>query len=133
MLATINQRIEAFYDREHTIGHAYLTRLKDIQGEDKQFEALQGIFKNKIIPLLEEYFFEDWEKIRLVLGDNNKQQEDLQFITSQQITWASLFGNNPNEDVQWDDSKKSYKINVNAFENPQSYIGIYDLPQQALQ
>lgn len=123
MLTKVNHRIEALYDRDHTIGHAYFTRLMDIE-ENKRFEALQGIFRNKIIPLLEEYFFEDWEKIRLVLGDNQKQNAH-QFITSESIDHGNLFGNIPNEDIQLDDSKKSYRINVNAFIHPQSYIGIY--------
>lgn len=38
------------------------------------------VFRNKLIPLLEEYFFEDWQKIRLVLGDNQKPKQDHQFV-----------------------------------------------------
>ena len=56
------------YDRDHTIGHAYFMSLKDEKLKDKKSE-LDNIFRNKIIPLLQEYFYDDWEKVRLVLGD----------------------------------------------------------------
>ena len=59
MLAAINQRIEALYDRDHCIGHAYFTGLKDIADGQARLDALKDIFRNRIIPLLEEYFFED--------------------------------------------------------------------------
>ena len=49
--------------------------MKDVIDEDQRFALLQNIFANKILPLLEEYFFEDWTKIRLVLGDDNKAAE----------------------------------------------------------
>ena len=63
MLKTINDRIEYLYDRDHTIGHAYFIDVADIG-------TLANVFKNKILPLLQEYFYDDWEKIRLVLGDS---------------------------------------------------------------
>lgn len=66
MLETINDRIEALYDREHTIGHAFFMKLKD----KPTISKLAVVFKNKILPLLEEYFFEDWEKIIKVLGNS---------------------------------------------------------------
>lgn len=62
MLAAINERIEFLYDRDHTIGHAYLI---DVRTLDK----LKQVFRHKIIPLLQEYFYEDWRKIKLVLND----------------------------------------------------------------
>ena len=61
MLKTINERIEYLYDRDHTIGHAYFINVSDMK-------TLANVFKNKILPLLQEYFYDDWEKIRLVLG-----------------------------------------------------------------
>jgi 5-methylcytosine-specific restriction protein B len=67
MLETINKRIEYLYDRDHTIGHAYFMSLKDKSGDDAKAE-LDNIFRNKIIPLLQEYFYDDWEKILMVLG-----------------------------------------------------------------
>ena len=63
MLKTINERIEYLYDRDHTIGHAYFINVSDLK-------TLANVFKNKILPLLQEYFYDDWEKIRLVLGDS---------------------------------------------------------------
>ncbi len=61
LLLKINQRIEALIDRDHTIGHAYLI---DVENEND----LKRAFKDKIIPLLQEYFFGDYGKIGLVLG-----------------------------------------------------------------
>jgi 5-methylcytosine-specific restriction enzyme B len=63
LLEAINTRIEYLYDRDHTIGHAYLIDVKDL-------DDLKFAFKNKIIPLLAEYFYEDWKNIDLVLNKN---------------------------------------------------------------
>lgn len=61
LLETINARIEALVDRDHTIGHAYLINVKNPKD-------LRTAFKDKIIPLLQEYFYGDYGKIGLVLG-----------------------------------------------------------------
>ena len=61
LLETINQRIEVLIDKDHQIGHSYFI---GIQG----LEDLKRTFKDKIIPLLEEYFYGDFGKIGLVLG-----------------------------------------------------------------
>lgn len=64
MLRAINRRLEKLYDRDHCIGHAYLYALRD----DPTLEGLKRVFRNKLIPLLQEYFHGDWGKIGLVLG-----------------------------------------------------------------
>ncbi len=69
LLKKINERIEFLYDRDHTIGHSYFLELK----RNGSFKDLCNIFSKKIIPLLQEYFFDDWEKIQIVLGDHIKQ------------------------------------------------------------
>ncbi|MCF4101037.1 AAA family ATPase [Gillisia sp. M10.2A] len=64
LLKVINGRIEALLDRDHTIGHSYFI---GIQSGDAV--ALRLAFENKIIPLLQEYFYHDYEKIALILGE----------------------------------------------------------------
>ena len=115
MLDIINRRIEVLYDREHTIGHAFFTGLR----AEPTIEKLAMIFKKSIIPLLQEYFYEDYKKIRLVLGDNRKS-EDAQFIIEKAHDYASLFGD---VDVGLDDGYR-YEINKNAFNNIEAYRSI---------
>jgi hypothetical protein len=53
----INQRIEVLLDRNYTLGHSYFIK-----------EDFKNSFQNEIIPLLQEYFYNDYGKIGLVLG-----------------------------------------------------------------
>jgi 5-methylcytosine-specific restriction protein B len=61
LLNTINKRIEKLLDKDHQIGHSYFMSVKN-------YTDLKSAFKNKIIPLLQEYFFGDYGKIGLVIG-----------------------------------------------------------------
>lgn len=115
MLDKINERIEFLYDREHTIGHAFFTDLKD----DATLEKLQSIFEKSVIPLLQEYFYEDYQKIQLVLGDNAKSDDSLKFIIDEKVVAKNIFKGNV-EDVI-DLPEKKYSINSKAFENINSY------------
>jgi 5-methylcytosine-specific restriction protein B len=127
LLSKINQRIEVLYDREHTLGHAFFMPVKALVGDqDRAFNELKAVFKNKIIPLLEEYFFEDWNKIRLVLGDNQKA-EDLQFISEEKQSFDSLFGNDHGLN-SYQQEEKSYRLlpfDNDVWNSPEAYIGIY--------
>lgn len=64
LLSTINARIRTLYDRDHEIGHTYFLPLRS----DPSLSNLKRIFADKVIPLLQEYFFSDWAKLGLVLG-----------------------------------------------------------------
>lgn len=118
MLKRINKRIEYLYDRDHTIGHAYFMNIKDMDG-------LADVFQNRIIPLLQEYFYDDWKKIRLVLGNNNKEDnDDKTFIKKIEINTNKLFGSK--NDIDELEGKELYEINKSAFNNPDAYKSIYE-------
>lgn len=117
MLDVINQRIEYLYDREHTIGHAFFTGLIT----ESTIEKLANIFRKSIIPLLQEYFYEDYNKIMLVLGDNGKTNEEHKFIVDKKIESNHIFrGNTSDIDVP----EYYYEIQESAFTNIESYIEI---------
>lgn len=65
LLDTINRRIVRLLDRDHQIGHAYFLGIADA---DDPLEALRGVFRDRVLPLLKEYFYSDPGKIGLVLG-----------------------------------------------------------------
>lgn len=116
MLEAMNLRIEALYDREHTIGHTYLM-------DAETLDDLADAFKNKIIPLLQEYFFDDYQKIRLVLADNQTDDESKQFIVERPGYSGNLFGAGYTDDLP-----VRYVINEDkedAFHNPEAYKKIY--------
>lgn len=62
LLKYMNQKIELLLDANFVIGHGYFFSIRNL-------ENLIFVFKNKIIPLLEEYFYEDYEKIQMILND----------------------------------------------------------------
>lgn len=119
LLKTINQRIELLYDREHTVGHSFFLPLKN----EPSIERLGRIFELEILPLLEEYFFEDWERVGQVLGDHLKTEPSLKFI-EEKFTDASvltLMGSDWSQD-----GIRIYQRNKAALLNPEAYKGIYD-------
>lgn len=69
LLETINGRIEILKDREHQIGHSYFMGFVKVEACEIEAKELLPVFKNNIIPLLQEYFYGDYEKILLVLGE----------------------------------------------------------------
>lgn len=110
LLAAMNKRIHFLFDREHQIGHTYLLDVNDL-------ESLATTFKNKIIPLLQEYFYDNWEKIDLVLNCNG-------FIDPQPSIDSNLF---KNSDLI-DEERKIYELlpdDDDKWKNPKSYQTIY--------
>lgn len=112
MLDVINERIEYLFDREHTIGHAFFIKLAD----DPSIDTLASIFEQNVIPLLQEYFYEDYEKIQLVLGDNSKEDE-YKFILDRAVKVKDIFNGNPDIDLP----EKGYSVQHEAFLKLQSY------------
>jgi len=134
LLEKLNSRIEELYDREHTLGHAFFMPVKnalDTGDEEAAFKQLKIVFQKKIIPLLQEYFFDDWNKIRLVLADNQKQDDSLQFVIEKTDDLDTLFGNNHGL-RRHDQQSTAYELEAfdqEVWNMPQAYRSIYQ-PQQ---
>lgn len=116
LLDVMNARIEALLDRDHRLGHAYFIELT----ADDDVRQLKQVFATQIIPLLQEYFFDDWQRIRLVLNDHRKAATSDRFIIEQEGSAAELFGDG-NLEVP---TARSWRVNPEAFDRPSAYQSI---------
>ena len=120
MLKVINEKgLRAILNFGHTIGHAVFLEKMENDKIDIDINKLENIFKKNIIPLLQEYFYEDYEKIRIVLGDNAKD-EDEQFILAVSIPKDIFEGDIGDIDIP----EKKYIINYDNFKNIMAYKNI---------
>lgn len=127
MLEFINKRIEFLYDREKTIGHAFfLTDGEQTSPDEGQksldITKLKSIFQNKIIPLLQEYFYNDYAQIQAVLNCNKMiegKKETIKnlFVENEQIRELDL-----EDKIIYQIAKENSKI----WDEPETYIAIYD-------
>ena len=108
LLTALNERIEYYYDREHAIGHAYFMNSR---GCIKTLDELRSVFSTKIIPLLQEYFFDDYERIKLVLNDDNYF---IECITPKYIK-------------RFDSGQKLYRLGNPKNWNKEHFINIYSV------
>jgi hypothetical protein len=111
LLATLNKRVEYLYDRDHTIGHAFFWNVRTL-------DDLAGVFCHKVIPLLQEYFYEDWEKVAWVLNEPARGGNFLEVttLTAQESSWL------PEADY---DPKVSYRVKtVTQLASRELYLNI---------
>ncbi|UJF16668.1 AAA family ATPase [Jeotgalibaca sp. MA1X17-3] len=94
VLQSMNKRIEYLLDRDHLLGHAFFI-------ENETLEDLQNTFEMKIIPLLQEYFYDDYQKIKAVLNDIHDV-----YITPKQENYHSLFDSRFNHLIMNGDSEQ---------------------------
>ena len=94
LLNAINRRIAESQDRDHQIGHTYLMRVKTLR-------ELARAFQTQIVPLLQEYFYDDWEKMHNVLNGSA-------FITRRGADPA-VFDVLPHDDSRWQQAE-SYQV-----------------------
>jgi 5-methylcytosine-specific restriction protein B len=114
LLETINDRIELLIDKDHKIGHSYFLNIKTL-------EDLKQTFKNKVIPLLEEYFFGDYGKIGLVLGDGFIKLKD----DKDKISFAKNF-TEKYEDAENLREKAVYTFTYESSWDKSTFISIYE-------
>jgi 5-methylcytosine-specific restriction endonuclease McrBC GTP-binding regulatory subunit McrB len=113
LLKVINQRIEVLLDRDHCIGHANFMNLK----KQPTLENLTLIFKQKIIPQLQEYFFDDWSKINMVLNANG-------MLKPKAIERSVLFPNVDSEPEGFFEEQKTWQLVDTAFDSITSFSKI---------
>ena len=96
LLQAINDRIVENLDREHQIGHTYFLRVRDL-------DELRRVFQTQVVPLLQEYFYDDWEKMGVVLNDNG-------FITKRAGAERAVFDVLGHDDDHWRQAESYKKI-----------------------
>lgn len=114
LLEILNQRIEVLLDRDHCLGHANFMTLK----EKPTLKHLASIFRQKIIPQLQEYFFDDWGKIDLVLNRNGM------LVKESNIRISALFPADVVEELGYLNQKEIWKIKHDAFDKIEIYRSI---------
>lgn len=108
LLETINQRIEVLVDKDHQIGHSYFIGIENLND-------LKCVFKDKIIPLLEEYFYGDFGKIGLVLGGGFIYQDE----------HNSKFPKNFSYESDFLEDRKVYRFTPIENWNERTFISVY--------
>lgn len=109
LLTVMNQRIEVLLDCDHCIGHANFMSLSN----ESNLSDLADIFKQKIIPLLQEYFFDDWSKINLVLFDNG--------MLEKKPVDQGLFPSKMADEYISNDARSLWRMNEHAFTQIETY------------
>ncbi|KRG74270.1 McrB [Stenotrophomonas ginsengisoli] len=116
MLTVMNQRIAVLLGRDYQIGHAWFMGLKDAPS----MAALAKVFRRQVIPLLQEYFYEDWQKIAWVLNDHRKASAP-RFLIEPGMGSSALFG----EGIDLPGLSRLWQLDDEAFDDPAAYMGIY--------
>ena len=95
LLGAINKRLTVLLDKDHKIGHAWLWSVDNLND-------LRKVFKIKILPLLQEFFYNDYEKIGLVLGDR--------FVESEKVSESifASFKNGTGQSSEYNDSTEFF-------------------------
>lgn len=116
LLKSINNRIAILKNEHYQIGHSYFLNIAKI-------EELTEIFKTKIIPLLQEYFYDDWQSICAVLNQSyNNAKSDSGILISSSIN-KNVFSDEFEELIEFR-NKKIFKVNKD-FTN-KDLISIYE-------
>ncbi|WP_435168486.1 McrB family protein [Paenibacillus glycanilyticus] len=95
LLEAINKRITVLLDRNHTFGQALFMSVGN-------FDELVTVLRNKIIPTVQEYFYGQWDKVAMVMGDTKKEiPEHRLIIEDHSYDIEALFGKNDfNEQIE---------------------------------
>ena len=120
LLRAINNRLEFLADRDRLIGHAYFMRVRSL-------DDLRKVFVRQVIPLLQEYFFDDWSRVELVLSSGNGLSE---FVRREVLDGTVLFaaGTEPGQL-----ERLRYLVTDSADWDAEAFIGLYRQATEAAQ
>jgi 5-methylcytosine-specific restriction protein B len=114
LLDVMNKRIRALYDKDHEVGHSVLLGVYSL-------DELRDAFAEGVIPLLEEYFFDDPEKMRIVLNDSAGD-----FIAVDEQPSAKLLGLSGFDDINLEDEvSSSFEVKRKESWGPETFKKIY--------
>ncbi|RDZ27606.1 hypothetical protein DX914_14730 [Lysobacter silvisoli] len=113
LLVTMNRRIEVLLGRDYLLGHAYFLDIDNLAG-------LSDVFRRQVLPLLQEYFFEDWQRIAWVMNDQAKPDDAHKFLIKEVASLGDVFG----AGVDLPQGNDLWRINDKAFDKSESYAGI---------
>ncbi|MEN1961308.1 AAA family ATPase [Luteimonas sp. MJ246] len=114
LLQAINDRLEFLADRDRLIGHAYFTRVASL-------EDLRSAFRLQVIPLLQEYFFDDWSRIALVLGARSGRSP---FLRAETLRADDLFGSHSEVGAQ---ERVRYEMTAPSSWTADAFRSLYEL------
>lgn len=112
LLYALNRRVALLLGRDFMLGHAYFLSLDT----DSTVGDVAQVFRSRVLPLLEEYFFEDWGRIALALNDPGKAEEDRILVEEDPGAWLP--------DTRG--TVRTWRVNEEALERVTAFTGIYD-------
>lgn len=119
LLRAINKRLEFLADRDHLIGHAYFTRVASL-------EDLRVTFRMQVIPLLQEYFFDDWSRIEMVLASQDGRSP---FLLRETLKGSELF--RAHVDVAGQDQTR-YEMTMPSAWTAEAFRSVYEVADVAI-
>jgi 5-methylcytosine-specific restriction protein B len=115
LLRSINERLEYLLDRDHRVGHAYFMPVNSV-------DDLRAVFRNQVIPLLQEYFFDDLSRVAMVLAT----RASTRFVTEDRLQPSKLFPDVRKDSVLED--RWRYRITDADTWSEATFIGLYGEP-----
>lgn len=113
LLRRLNDRLEYLLDRDHRVGHAYLCKVDSLA-------QLQEVFARQVIPLLQEYFFDDLSKVALTLTTSPDAPA---FVVRRKLTQRALFGDVAPEALPFE--REVFEITPATTWTAASFMGLY--------
>ncbi|SEN92335.1 5-methylcytosine-specific restriction enzyme B [Nitrosospira multiformis] len=116
LLNAVNARLTHFLHRDQTIGHAYFTKVRS-------FSDLRTVIAKMVLPLLQEYFYDDWNQIRLVLADQTVTDREYQLVRHVTADPVDLF---PSADFAGLGECRIFEVTPEAEITPHAIRKIYE-------